>query len=117
IDADVAALGGDALNGAEGFDYAGEHVASRPEQRTHCMERTPVFMEKQGAADRRGNGRVHEPRASRRPALSHPDSDRRLRNHTGSADPTEGGRSRAWAIQAITAGGEFHPALRTLDRR
>lgn len=39
--------------------------------------------------------------------LYHPDFNRRPRNFTGSADTQNMGRSRA-----ITAGGEFHPALR-----
>ncbi|CAB3766660.1 hypothetical protein BPA30113_06060 [Burkholderia paludis] len=51
------------------------------------------------------------------PALSHPDFNRRPRNHTGSADlavtTIPGKRSRATRNRAITAGGEFHPALRT----
>ncbi len=48
------------------------------------------------------------------PVLSHPDYDRRLRNYTESADP-ETGYSGARGLQAlpVTAGGEFHPALRT----
>jgi len=50
--------------------------------------------------------------------LFHPDFNRRLRNRTESADPSSRGdakggrRSRAWAF-ALTAGGDFHPALRT----
>src|SRR6056300_1027957 len=43
-------------------------------------------------------------------ALFHPDFNRRLWNFTKSAD-TLTGRSRA-----VTAGGEFHPALRTRQR-
>src|SRR5690606_27155908 len=49
VDADIATLGGNALNGADGFDYAGEHVTSRPRRETHCMERTPVFRGKNRA--------------------------------------------------------------------
>src|SRR5690242_11313482 len=57
--------------------------------------------------------------------LFHPDFNRRLRSCTESADPsprliikTGGRRSRAWArldcsILTLTAGGDFHPALRT----
>ena len=47
--------------------------------------------------------------------LFHPDFNRRLRNHTGSADLSDfaGKRSRAQA-ETLTAGGDFHPALRTL---
>src|SRR5580704_7843126 len=54
--------------------------------------------------------------------LFHPDFNRRLRNRTESADPSSQGdskggrRSRAWAF-ALTAGGEFHPALRTSTAR
>jgi len=55
--------------------------------------------------------------------LFHPDFNRRLRNHTESADPFPFGsserkrRSRAWAKAALTAGGDFHPALRTSAAR
>jgi hypothetical protein len=54
--------------------------------------------------------------------LFHPDFNRRLRSCTESADPSrpksEVRRSRAWArldcsIRTLTAGGDFHPALRT----
>src|SRR5690606_1490690 len=59
----VAALGGDGLNGANGFDYAGEHATSRSKQETRCMRRTPVFSwQKLGVADRRGNGRTNDAR-------------------------------------------------------
>lgn len=40
--------------------------------------------------------------------LFHPDCDRRLRNYTGSADLPS-----PEALAGYTAGGEFHPALRT----
>ena len=54
--------------------------------------------------------------------LFHPDCDRRLWHLTRSADPATSGeasrRSRAAAAlnnqPTDTAGGEFHPALRTL---
>ena len=51
----------------------------------------------------------------RRRALFHPDFDRRLRNCTESADPDseETGARGLMRSLAITAGGEFHPALRT----
>src|SRR5471032_1670314 len=53
--------------------------------------------------------------------LFHPDCDRRPWNHTRSADPSrrdsrrrrEGARGLSRQV-ATTAGGEFHPALRTL---
>src|SRR5262245_52137352 len=47
--------------------------------------------------------------------LFHPDSDRRLRNCTESADPfsSEGREALAGlGLSVLTAGGEFHPALR-----
>src|SRR5450830_1758949 len=56
------------------------------------------------------------------PFSLHPDYDRRPRDHTGSADLVDR-RPRPWgsssargldALRAITAGGELHPALRTL---
>src|SRR5450755_1041005 len=53
--------------------------------------------------------------------LFHPDFNRRLRNRTESADPfsqNEGKRrSRAWVLSTLTAGGDFHPALRTSAAR
>src|SRR5215212_5502525 len=51
--------------------------------------------------------------------LFHPDYNRRLRNRTESADPSywRGRRSRAWALSTLTAGGDFHPALRTSAAR
>src|SRR5450755_3755270 len=53
--------------------------------------------------------------------LFHPDFNRRLRNRTESADPfsqNEGKRrSRAWVVSTLTAGGDFHPALRTSAAR
>jgi len=61
--------------------------------------------------------------------LFHPDFNRRLRIHTESADPSSwrliacddrssrGRRSRAWAFLTLTAGGDFHPALRTSAAR
>ena len=56
------------------------------------------------------------------PFSLHPDYDRRPRDHTGSADlampqPKLSALSSARgldALRAITAGGELHPALRTL---
>ena len=48
------------------------------------------------------------------PVLFHPDYDRRLRNYTGSADLPERS-ARGLGIAAFTAGGEFHPALRTMQ--
>ena|SRR5436190_20208546 len=53
--------------------------------------------------------------------LFHPDFDRRLRNCTESADPcsqTNGGKALAGlGVAALTAGGDFHPALRTSAAR
>src|SRR5260370_27229498 len=53
--------------------------------------------------------------------LFHPDFNRRLRIRTESADPfsqIEGTRrSRAWVLSTLTAGGDFHPALRTSAAR
>jgi hypothetical protein len=48
------------------------------------------------------------------PVLSHPDYDRRLRDHTGSADLAWASARGLGTLRAITAGGELHPALRTL---
>ena len=46
--------------------------------------------------------------------LFHPDYNRRPRNHTGSADLFhKKKRSRAFWLARFTAGGDFHPALRT----
>src|SRR5690348_2953378 len=58
------------------------------------------------------------PRSRRRHrALFHPDCHRRLRNCTESADPASLGRETGarglMRLLAITAGGDFHPALRT----
>jgi hypothetical protein len=64
---------------------------------------------------------VHVRRApcNRYPILFHPDYDRRPRNRTESADlaAESSKRSRAMRVRAITAGGEFRPALRTLRRK
>jgi hypothetical protein len=58
--------------------------------------------------------------------LFHPDFNRRLRNHTESADPFsrqiregfEGNKALAGlGCFAFTAGGDFHPALRTSAAR
>src|SRR5215213_1189718 len=68
------------------------------------------------------------PRANaRRPpqtVLFHPDYNRRLRNRTESADPSSPKKS-SWEKKALaglgyvtlTAGGDFHPALRTSAAR
>jgi hypothetical protein len=60
---------------------------------------------------------VHEWTATFPDILFHPDCDRRLRTLTGSADPRELRPPEALAglrvFGAPTAGGEFHPALRT----
>jgi hypothetical protein len=66
------------------------------------------------------NGRAPAAQAISKPILFHPDYDRRLRHRTGSADP----RFRA-ALAGLpdrepvrlTAGGDFHPALRTSPPR
>ncbi|SEA98192.1 hypothetical protein SAMN05428936_1178 [Pelagibacterium halotolerans] len=48
------------------------------------------------------------------PVLSHPDYDRRLRSCTESADPRQPGEALAgFSQKTVTAGGDFHPALRT----
>ena len=53
--------------------------------------------------------------------LFHPDFNRRLRNCTESADPSsqmDGGKALAGlGVAALTAGGDFHPALRTSAAR
>src|ERR1700733_4753559 len=51
----------------------------------------------------------------KRPVLFHPDYDRRLRSCTESADPAPCGAGARGLrrLVAITAGGDFHPALRT----
>ena len=52
--------------------------------------------------------------------LFHPDFNRRLRNHTESADPSPDRGRKALAglgLSTLTAGGEFHPALRTSAAR
>src|SRR5436305_2846142 len=64
-----------------------------------------------------------ERRAARNAAVAtvlfHPDFNRRLRNCTESADPWSV-RTKALAglgLSALTAGGDFHPALRTSAAR
>src|SRR5215218_6843195 len=60
---------------------------------------------------------------ARRPpqtVLFHPDYNRRLRNHTESADPSSRTERKALAglgYVTLTAGGDFHPALRTSAAR
>src|SRR4249919_1443751 len=52
--------------------------------------------------------------------LFHPDYNRRLRNHTESADPSSPAEKKALAglgYVTLTAGGDFHPALRTSAAR
>jgi hypothetical protein len=58
-------------------------------------------------------------RAPNLPVLFHPDCNRRLRNHTESADPADcsAGARGLWRSLAITAGGDFHPAPRTRSDR
>ena len=58
-------------------------------------------------------------RAPNLPVLFHPDCNRRLRNRTESADPADCAASARglWRALAITAGGDFHPALRTRSDR
>ena len=48
------------------------------------------------------------------PFSLHPDYDRRPWNHTKSADLAFASARGLDALRAITAGGESHPALRTL---
>jgi hypothetical protein len=64
--------------------------------------------------DRRRRNSPRAPGKALDPVLFHPDYDRRLRNHTGSADLPTWERSRAWHC-CLTAGGELHPALRTMQ--
>src|SRR4051812_39863459 len=57
-------------------------------------------------------------REAPQPVLFHPDCDRRLRSCTESADPSsqkiDGNKALAGlGVAALTAGGDFHPALRT----
>jgi hypothetical protein len=50
------------------------------------------------------------------PVLFHPDFNRRLRSCTESADPSPHDKTKALAglgLATLTAGGDFHPALRT----
>jgi hypothetical protein len=51
--------------------------------------------------------------------LFHPDFNRRLRNRTESADPSSWRRKALAGLGcfALTAGGDFHPALRTSAAR
>jgi hypothetical protein len=51
--------------------------------------------------------------------LFHPDFNRRLRNHTESADPSplEKKALAGLGLSTLTAGGDFHPALRTSAAR
>src|SRR5947209_14772950 len=51
--------------------------------------------------------------------LFHPDFNRRLRNRTESADPSSHSRKAlaGLSLSALTAGGDFHPALRTSAAR
>src|SRR3978361_259083 len=51
--------------------------------------------------------------------LFHPDFNRRLRNHTESADPSppEKKALAGLGFVTLTAGGDFHPALRTSAAR
>src|ERR1700733_1651116 len=51
--------------------------------------------------------------------LFHPDFNRRLRNHTESADPSPKSRKALAGLGflTLTAGGDFHPALRTSAAR
>src|SRR6516165_12588358 len=61
----------------------------------------------------------HAMRAPNLPVLFDPDYNRRLRNRTESADPADCAASARglWRALAITAGGDFHPALRTRSDR
>jgi hypothetical protein len=51
--------------------------------------------------------------------LFHPDFNRRLRNHTESADPSSKSKKALAGLGfvTLTAGGDFHPALRTSAAR
>src|SRR3954453_16659242 len=50
--------------------------------------------------------------------LFHPDYNRRLRNRTESADPSLARKALAGlGLSTLTAGGDFHPALRTSAAR
>ena len=74
----------------------------------------------QGARTARRRTRAHAADRRRCRALFHPDCDRRPWDRTRSADPAArlrraaGARGLVRIAHAITAGGEFHPALRTL---
>src|SRR6185437_3907131 len=59
--------------------------------------------------------RCCDPTGISMPILFHPDFNRRPRNHTGSADPRFRAALAGLSNQTgpLTAGGEFHPALRT----
>jgi hypothetical protein len=68
----------------------------------------------QPAFPRNGNAAALRMR-SKTDIFSHPDFDRRLRIHTGSADPETTQALAGWLQKTcnFTAGGEFHPALKT----
>lgn len=73
---------------------------------------------------RRRDPQRHTEEGIQKYILFHPDYDRRLRNHTGSARPLPRQTAWTWHVRALaglplrlcrkwlTAGGEFHPALR-----
>src|SRR5215472_15835401 len=74
---------------------------------------------KRPESGRYGPQRTTRQRAPNLPVLFHPDYDRRLRNRTESADPSDcsAGARGLWQSLAITAGGDFHPAPRTRSDR
>src|SRR4051812_41758529 len=64
--------------------------------------------------------RINAPRkCSAATVLFHPDFNRRLRNRTESADPSSNWRKALAGLGyvTLTAGGDFHPALRTSAAR
>src|SRR6185437_3177948 len=88
-----------------------------------------VFLFQDQNQGTRNDEHTHTKARAAATVLFHPDFNRRLRIHTESADPSSwrliacgdrssrGRRSRAWAFLTLTAGGDFHPALRTSAAR
>src|SRR6187402_3528108 len=70
----------------------------------------------------RAYGTTSRANAAAATVLFHPDFNRRLRNHTESADPSSPKVPDRKALAGLgyvtlTAGGDFHPALRTSAAR
>jgi len=68
-----------------------------------------AFLVKDQNQGIRNAGRARAPPSW--PVLFHPDFNRRLRNHTESADPSSGEEGARGLGFHLTAGGDFHPAL------